>query len=131
MSITLANIISKTVLVGISYYNLQGDLLKQQQIAGTVVESDPEKGIAIKLLPLSDENNKAEHFVLPAALTCWFHAPAGTFTDSHSRQRIENPDFLVTWDVHQNQENVNDGTHQWWEWRPRTVPPVVTDKDNQ
>ena len=122
MSISLSDILHKSVLVGLSYFNPQGDLIQQRQLCGRVVETDPEKGIAIQRT--DDEG----HFVLPAFLDCWFIAPPGDFHDSESGLRITDPDFLVTWDVFQKQEAVEEGTHQWWEWHPRTVPPQVNSR---
>lgn len=126
MAITLESIINKTVLVGLSYFNKHGDLLQQKQLSGLVTEADAEKGIAIKLLKENaTPEAQDEYFVLPASLSCWFHAPPGNYKDPDTGLAIHNPDFLVAWDVHQNQEQVEDGTHQWWEWYPRTTPPHV------
>ncbi len=122
MSISLHNILHKTVLVGLSYFNRQGDLIQQRQLCGKVIETDGQKGIAIQR---TDEDG---YFVLPASLDCWFYAPNGDFHDSESGVKISNPDFLVTWDVFQKQEAVEEGSHQWWEWHPRTVPPQVSNQ---
>lgn len=135
MSINLENILNKTALVGLSYFDKDGELLQQRQLCGVVVETDAEKGIALKLLNVqaTPENNaetqEAEHFVLPSSLDCWFKAPTGHYKNPASGVDIENPDFLVTWDIHQNQEEVDDGQHQWWEWVPNTVSPVVNSPD--
>ncbi|MDX1694418.1 MAG: hypothetical protein R3208_11695 [Ketobacteraceae bacterium] len=120
MSISLSTILNHTVIVGLSYFDSEGNLVSQRQLGGVVIETDQEKGIAIKRHGGSDQ-----YFVLPASLLCWFHAPRGHFYDSESGALIENPDFLVTWDVFQQQEDVDEGNHQWWEWRPRTTPPQV------
>ena len=118
--ISLFSILHQTVLVGLSYFDNHGNLLEQRQLGGTVIETDQQKGIAIKRA-----GNTEDYFVLPASLVCWFHSPAGDFRDSDTGELISNPDYLVTWDIFQQQENVEEGTHQWWEWRPRTVPPQV------
>lgn len=136
MSITLETIIGKTALVGLSYFDKDGELLQQRQLCGTIVETDDEKGIALKVIKPansapSDEGTDTpedEHFVLPSSLTCWFKAPAGHYKNPASGIDIENPNFLVTWDIHQKQEEVEEGDHQWWEWVPNTVPPEVGSK---
>ena len=135
MSITLETIIGKTVLVGLSYFDKGGELLQQRQMCGTVIEADKEKGIALQVIKAtetqskeSDSENKPNdaHFVLPSSLTCWFNAPAGHYKNPADGIDIENPNFLVTWDIHQKQkEIVEDGDHQWWEWVPNTVAPQV------
>ncbi|MCG8312664.1 MAG: hypothetical protein MI976_05560 [Pseudomonadales bacterium] len=136
MSITLEVILNKTVLIGLSYFDKHGELLQQRLLSGLVVESDAEKGIAIKLdhAPLETANNAQanaaaapQHFVLPSALSCWFHAPRGEYHTSSS-VKIKNPDYLVTWDIYQKQDSVEEGDHQWWEWQPRTVPPQVNNQ---
>ena len=138
MSITLDIILNKTVLIGLSYFDKHGDLLQQRLLSGVVVESDPKKGIAIKL-DHAIQATKAEdpaaqiapqHFVLPSSLSCWFHAPQGEYHTSSSTAKVKNPDYLVTWDIYQKQEAVEDGDHQWWEWQPRTEPPQVHQPDN-
>lgn len=131
MSIDLESILNKTALVGLSYFDKQGELLQQRQLCGVVVETDQEKGIALKLLSSQTKSEQegetpaVEHFVLPASLNCWFKAPSGYYKNPESGVDIENPDFLVTWNIHQNQEEVEDGQHQWWEWVPNTVSPMV------
>ena len=143
MSISIESILNKTVLVGLSYFDLNGNLLQQRQLCGLVVETDKEKGIAIKLLSvdIAQQSNaepsnaaentaqdapKDEHFVLPASLNCWFNAPKGHYKNAASGIDITDPDYLVTWDIHKKQDEVEDGVHQWWEWIPNTVPPQVS-----
>lgn len=133
MSTTLETIIGKIALVGLSYFDTQGNLLQQRQICGTVVETDKDKGIALKIIKAEglpkevNEQDKPdeEHFVLPSSLNCWFNAPAGHYKNPADNIDIKDPDFLVTWDIHQKQEKVEDGDHQWWEWVPNTVSPEV------
>ena len=127
MNLSLDSILNKTVLVGLSYFDRHGELLQQQLLSGVVVETDKEKGIAVQLHQdqQSDDRQEDKHFVLPASLSCWFTAPKGNYHTSNSSRKIENPDYLVTWDIFQQQEEVTDGDHQWWEWQPRTVPPQV------
>ncbi|MCG8667843.1 MAG: hypothetical protein MI867_00390 [Pseudomonadales bacterium] len=131
MSISLESIINKSVLVGLSYFDLNGNLLQQHQLCGLVVETDKEKGIAVKLLSSNgqnqqEESTKEEHFVLPSSLSCWFNAPKGQYKNADSGIDITDPDYLVTWDIYKKQDEVEDGTHQWWEWVPNTAPPQVS-----
>lgn len=125
MQVNINSILNTTVIVGLNYFNSHGQLIQQRQLAGTVVETDGEKGIAIQLFAPPGSTAETNHFVLPAALDCWFHAPAGDFHVPDSGIKISDPDFLVTWNIQQTQTMVEDGTHQWWEWLPNTVPPKV------
>ena len=127
----LPDLIHKTCLVGLSYFDLQGQLLKQTQLAGKVTDVDEEKGISILLLmptpskPNEDSNPESTTFMVPADLSCWFVAPPGEYKDPQQQLLIENPDYFVTWDIHQTQNDKDDGQHQWWDWVPRTTPPTV------
>lgn len=103
--------------------------MKQEQMAGEVVNVDEENGISIKLVNQQSSENIATDaagkiFVVPPHLACWFNAPNGTYRDQEGNLLIENPDYFVTWDIHKTQDE-KKGDHEWWEWVPRTVSPVV------
>lgn len=135
----LDDLLNKTCLIGISYFNASDRLLKQLQLAGTVIATDPEQGITVSLHPKADTSgntpdeiiasdstsNDPARFMLPASLKGWFKAPPGLYRDADRQVLINNPDFLVTWDVYQTRDATPEGEHEWWEWRPRTVPPSV------
>jgi hypothetical protein len=132
--------LNKTCLIGLSYFNVQGEQLKQNIIAGRVIKVDSEMGITIELSGL-DNKNKADttqsqnaHFILPTDLSCWFNAPKGEFPTNQAGVKIINPDYLVTWDIYQLKDQKNsektpkssqDSEQQWWQWRPRTQSPNV------
>ncbi len=115
----LRPLLDKVALVGISYFDRDGQPLQQRLLAGTVVRVTPEDGITLKLLHSDGE------FTLPSDISPWFIAPAGRYTESEGGQAVENPDYLVTWDVHRSQAGKDEGEQEWWEWVPRTVPPSV------
>ncbi|MFL0796443.1 MAG: hypothetical protein K6L73_03005 [Cellvibrionaceae bacterium] len=129
----LTDLLNKTCLIGLSYFDTKGELLKQSQLAGTVIEADEEQGISIKLFAVESEQsaNEAKEkekdptFILPPNLSPWFIAPPGHYKNAESGIDLENPDYLVTWDIHQTQKETPDGDHQWWEWVPRTANPTV------
>ena len=118
-SITLKNIPGKTIIVGISYFDQNGEVLNQKQLAGTVLKTTKEDGIT-----LLDLNKKSE-FTIPSELSPWFLAPPGEYHDPISGEKVKNPDYLVTWDVYKTQENTPEGDHEWWEWRPQLSNPSV------
>ncbi len=128
-------IIGKTCLIGLSYYDTNGNLLKQTQHAGTVVNTDNEKGISIELTEALENNaqnqiatdKEGRVFVIPPLLSPWFNAPSGAFRDAKQNLLIENPDYLVTWEVHKTQDE-KQGDHEWWEWVPLTTPPIVNNE---
>ena len=128
--------LNKSCLIGLSYFTVQGQQLKQNILAGRVVSVDSDQGITVELLSnnqTSESKNKEAKFILPSDLSCWFTAPKGEFHTSQTDVKIINPDYLVTWDIFQTKpaEEVNstditkDGEQQWWQWRPRIQPPNV------
>lgn len=142
---TIEDTLNKTCLVGLSYFDAQGEQLKQNIISGRVIKVDSEMGITIELPTLNNERNKkgnvnksaksqTAHFILPTDLSCWFNAPKGEFHTSQAGVKIVNPDYLVTWDIYQlkdkqnedkTKKTVQDSQQQWWQWRPRTQAPNV------
>jgi hypothetical protein len=127
----------KKCLIGLTYFNVDGEQLKQTLLAGTVKSVDKEMGITL-ILNKGDAalkaNKSAAEFILPADISCWFTAPKGDFHTSVENIKVTDPDFLITWDIYQTKaqktdgdENgkTTDGEQQWWQWRPRTQQPQV------
>jgi|TARA_R110000772_G_scaffold41479_3_gene96317 hypothetical protein len=114
----LAALLDKRALVGISYYDINGDTLQQRMLAGTVVRVTAKDGITLR------QSNKDE-FTIPSSTAPWFIAPAGNYKTGDG-EAVNNPDYLVTWDVHRCQDmDKPEGEHQWWEWVANTTPPSV------
>lgn len=123
---TLDDLINKTCLIGLSYFDLDGALLKQSQLCGTVTSADQEEGISIQLQGKKTvETEKAPVFILPPTLSAWFTAPPGNYKNPESGIDIKDPDYLVTWDIYKTKKDTPEGEHEWWEWVPRTAPPQV------
>lgn len=149
MLTTIEDTLNKTCLIGLSYFNVQGEQLKKNIIAGRVIKVDSEMGITIELSSLDSKpdnkyDNKTKvgnsaqsqhaHFILPTDLSCWFNAPKGSFPTNQADVKIINPDYLVTWDIYQlkdkqsegkTKKDVQNNEQQWWQWRPRTQSPNV------
>ena len=120
----LNDIINKSCVIGLSYFDGDDQLLKQSMLAGNVTATDEENGITVALIT-KDIVDSPPVFILPSSLAPWFNAPKGSYKDESSNVLIENPDYLVTWDIHRTQENKEEGDHEWWNWVPRTTPPTV------
>ena len=132
MELTLEQTINKTCLIGLSYFDVAHNLLKQSMLAGTVTAVDKEMGITVSLLTTAEKNTatqKPANFIIPANLVCWFIAPKGDFHTSQAGVKITNPDYLVTWDIYQTKEQgsqqESEGQQQWWKWQPRTEAPQI------
>ena len=114
----LAALIDKRAMVGISYFDINGDTLQQIMLAGTVVRVTAKDGITLR-------QQNEEEFTPPSSMAPWFVAPAGNYKSSDG-ESVSNPDYLVTWNVHRCQDTDKpEGEHQWWEWVANTTPPSV------
>ncbi|UTA46887.1 hypothetical protein L1F30_12015 [Simiduia sp. 21SJ11W-1] len=118
----LNSLIGKTCVIGLSYFDLDGRLLKQSQCCGQVIKTDAELGITLRLQ--HTQASEAE-FILPPNLNAWYKAPAGHYRNAEFGVDMENPDYLVTWDIHRTQQEHREGQHEWWEWVPNTQAPQV------
>jgi len=127
----LEDTLNKSCLIGLTYFDVSGKQLKQTLLAGRVKSVDKEMGITLSLLGASLDkepaNKSSAEFILPANLSCWFKAPKGDFHTSQTDVKITDPDFLVTWDIHQTKDTSSkqEGEQQWWQWVPRTADPKV------
>ena len=125
---TLQDIINKTCLIGLTYLNSNGDVLKTAQYAGTVTNVDEEEGITVSLMPVKGHeypNNQTPNFHLPPSLEAWFIAPKGHYKNQEHKIDIQDPDYFVTWDVVKKKDDTEEGQQEWWEWHPRTANPSV------
>ena len=128
----LEDLLGKTCLIGLTYYGVNNELLKQVQHSGRVISVDAEEGITLQLdraLPKNtiqtDSTNNNEQFVLPPLLTPWFIAPPGHYKNAECQIDIKNPDYFVTWDISKTTESTPEGEHEWWGWEPCIAPPRV------
>jgi len=130
----IEDVLNKTCLIGLSYINTNGDLLKQAQYAGTVITVDKEEGITVKLMAIAAEGktdskkgDKAEtpNFHIPASLDAWFIAPKGHYKNAEHHIDIVDPDYFVTWDVVKKKDDTEEGQQEWWEWHPQSQAPRV------
>ncbi len=96
---TIEDTLHRTCLIGLSYFNVQGEILKQNILAGRVVKVDSEMGITLELsteYSSTKTQQRPAYFILPTGLSCWFNAPKGEFPTSQKGVKITNPDHLVT-----------------------------------
>lgn len=116
----LLKLLTKKAVVGLSYFDVDGALLQQRQLGGTIVRVTPHDGITLRF------NDGKTEFNVPSDTCCWFTAPKGRYRMTDNDAIINNPDFLVTWNIFKTQDKTKpEGEHEWWEWRPNTVAPAV------
>ena len=125
---TLQDLLNKTCLIGLTYLNSKGDVLKTAQYAGIVKEVDAEEGIKVNLMAVEGAETPADktpNFHLPPSLDAWFLAPKGHYKNPEHKIDIQDPDYFVTWDVVKKKDEAQEGQQEWWEWHPRTANPSV------
>lgn len=88
---TYANIINKTVLVGLSFTNSNDEVIERKQLFGKIVSADKHTGISI----LIDDTEKI--FKLPPDLSSLDIATPGEYSLRSTEKVVVNPDFISTW----------------------------------
>ncbi len=82
--------IGKTVLVGISVYSHDKELLDRYQYFGEIISID--KCICIK-------TDEGEIKTLPPDVSSLTKAEKGIYTLKSNGKQIENPDFVTSWSI--------------------------------
>jgi hypothetical protein len=84
--------IGKTILLGVSYYDHDGNFLEQKQWHGVIETFSNSEGIRIRL------NNSSDPCCLPPDPRAIRKAEPGIYTLRSTGETVENPDYLATWD---------------------------------
>jgi hypothetical protein len=94
---TFDELIGKVLLVGITYYTHNSELINQKQFYGTVIEAN-DSIIRIK-------QNDGSEFTLPPDLSSTKRARPGEYKLRSTGEVVVNPDFLATWNSIADEEN--------------------------
>lgn len=94
--------LGKLVLSGVSYYDIEGNVLRHQQFFGTVLRISIEEGLV-----LADGTDGSE-IHLPHSLEHYMAAAPGTYTLKSVNQCVVDPDYISTWHVHPSTDQVHD-----------------------
>ncbi len=87
----LAQMIGKTLLVGITYLDSDGLVTERVQFAGVVIAVDP---------PVTIERGSSKPFTLQPALDAFFIGVPGEYRLRDSDGIVVDPNFVTTWAVH-------------------------------
>jgi hypothetical protein len=99
MSITLNELVGKTVHVHIQYIDTDNTtVLNENKFSGVVQNVDATNGIAIQ-----PDDDKAAITVIPPAL--------------EACSRDGDDVYKINWSVFRTQAKRSDGQHEWWEWK--------------
>lgn len=89
--------IGKYILVGIAYMDHEGNEIQRQQVHGVIESASEEDGILIRLKGVYD----GETWTMPPDQRSISKASPGTYTLHMSGEKIETPDLLSTWLIHE------------------------------
>jgi hypothetical protein len=91
------SLLGKYVLVGITYLDPSGDLVRKSQMHGTIVAASESEGVGIEL----KGTRLGEMFCLPPDLRAFQPAPPGDYSLKSTKEIITDPDLLSTWTIKQ------------------------------
>lgn len=86
-----AELVGKTLLIGLTYVRYSGEPIEQRQLYGVVESAGPEV-VVVRL------SNGGE-YRLPPDFRGVEPAPPGTYTLRSTGECIENPDYLCSWTI--------------------------------
>ena len=86
-----SDIVGRTLLIGLTYYSAEDEIVERRQLWGTVTEAN-KSHIQVK-------QNNGEIFSLPSDLTAIEKAPLGEYRLHSTGEVVVNPDFLATWSI--------------------------------
>ena len=92
-----AELIGKTVLVGITVNDRRGELKRHEQFYGRVTSAEPTRGFTIEL----QGSRAGETKSLPPATGAFFKAPPGTYNLRSTGESVVDPDYTSTWTLTQ------------------------------
>jgi len=89
-------IVGSHILVGITYLDRNGEIESHLQFHGEVLSASSANGISVKLKGERD----GEEYNLPPSTSHILKADPGIYTLHSSGEKVENPDYLCTFEVH-------------------------------
>jgi hypothetical protein len=82
------DLIGSTLLVGITYVDHDDQLIRREQVYGTVMSADQSSGIVI-------QQDAGEDFVIAPVLNAIEYAQPGIYQLADEDAAVENPDFTA------------------------------------
>ena len=95
----------KLLLVGLNSVDRDGALLTQQQLFGRVVRTMQDSGIVLKL----EGHRAGDEYILPPDMRSIVVARHGDYHLRSTGEVVSNPDYTVTFALHRQDENQDEG----------------------
>ncbi len=93
---SISDLLGKTILVGITYYTRDNEILEQKQYWGTVIEANEQQ--------ILFRQKNGELFGLPPDLRSTKPAPKGEYRLRSTGETVVDPDFTSTWSVYRDSD---------------------------
>jgi len=90
-----AGYIGKYVLITLTYYDEDGEMVTQQQVHGIIKKADRARGFAVALQGVWE----GETFWLPPDLRGFSPARRGEYQLNSTSEIIYDPDLIATWEI--------------------------------
>jgi len=91
-------IVGKSVLIGITHTDSEGQMIRRSQIFGVVIVADRVRGICIR------DNQTSEEKWLPPDTRGIKPAPPGQYRNRATGEVVNDPDYLGSWAIAAGQE---------------------------
>jgi hypothetical protein len=85
--------VGKYVLIGLTFENEKGDLLRRVQMHGRIVCADKREGIKVVLGGL----RSGQEYILPPQTDAFKKASPGEYTLRSTQEVVMNPDLISNW----------------------------------
>lgn len=98
-------LIGKEMLVALVIYDHADNFLRKEQFCGTVIRANQIDGLVLLRRDTGKEHS------LPPDFRSVDDAPPGVYRLQSTGEKIENPDLISTWVVHEPPSSESDSVH--------------------
>ena len=98
------DLIGKTVLLGLTFADADGNIRERVQRHGVIEVADPESGIAVRLVAPGHPWD-GELYHLPPDLEPFAEAAPGAYRLRSTGETVVDPDFTSTWEIRSPSED--------------------------
>lgn len=88
----LQDLVGKTMLIGLTYYNQQEEIIEQKQLFGVISSANETTGVFAEV-------GEDKPRLIPPDPFAIFYAPRGIYTCLATEEEVTNPDFITSWRV--------------------------------
>src|SRR5690242_16542495 len=91
-------LVGKTVLLGLTFADAEGNVISRTQRHGVIEFADPERGIAARLVG-PGQSWDGELYQLPPDPSVFSEAAPGAYRLRSTGETIVDPDFTASWEI--------------------------------